>query len=365
MNRKIVERDELAARKLFHDREDKIIEYIEKLQLSRKYDKCHAQAEFGSITRKGNAIIKAALTPQLKAALETELKGFEAKYLPITPKATGEEGQTIHKLELDGSIPLKNVSLMEILSEGEHCVVGIAGFLAELETANHKCPIVLDDPVCSLDHKFMGRIAKRLVEEGKKRQVIIFTHDIGFLLELEDCAINTGVPLMVRTLRRQECVGKCTEGLPWHAMNVRERLGCLRRELASFKDLYETNMAEYNKRAADLYGLLRETWEAFVELNLLYKTVVRHGSQIQTRSLQYVTVEDEDYKKIHLGMGKCSTWMKGHDKSKALSEDRPNPGEILADIEGLAKYVKDTNGRNEKLKDRREKMLQPAQAAVG
>jgi len=182
---------------------------------------------------------------------------------------------------------------------------------------------------------------------------------------LEDCAVNAGVPLMVRTLHRQESVGRCTDGVPRHAMNVRQRLDSLREELPCFKGLYETNKPEYNKRAADLYSRLRETWEAFIELNLLYKTVVRHGSQIQTKSLQYVTVEDEDYKKIHLGMGKCSTWMTGHDKSKALSEDRPNPEEILTDIEGLAKYVKDTNGRNVKLKDRRDKMLQPAQAPIG
>ena len=351
LNKKIAERDDLAARKLFRDRREKIVEYVERLQLSRKYDKCHAQAEFGSITRKGNGIIKAALTPQLKAALETELEGFEAKYLSIIPKATGEEGQTIHKFELGGSIPLKNVSLMEILSEGEHCVVGIAGFLAELEMADHKCPIVLDDPVCSLDHKFMGRIAKRLADEGKKRQVIIFTHDIAFLLELENCAINAEVPFMARTLHRKEFVGKCIEGLPWHAMDVRRRLEYLREEVASFKDIYDTNRPEYNKRAADLYDLLREAWEAFIELNLLYKTVVRHGSEVQTKRLQYVTVEDEDYKKIHLAMTKCSMWMKGHDKSKALSGDRPNPREILIDIEELAEYVKGIGKRNEKLKE--------------
>ena len=45
---------------------------------------------------------------------------------------------------------------------------------------------MLDDPVSSLDHVFTGKIAARLAQEGLKRQVIIFTHNIAFLMELED-----------------------------------------------------------------------------------------------------------------------------------------------------------------------------------
>jgi len=365
LNKKIIERDELAARKLFHARKDTITGYLKKLQLSQKYDLCWSQAEFGSITKKGNAIVKAALTPQLKTEIETELEKLEAKHLPVYPKPIGEEGQTLHKLELDGSIPLKKINLSEILSEGEHCVVGIAGFLAELELADHKCPIILDDPVCSLDHKYMGRIAKRLAEEAKKRQVITFTHDIAFLLELENCAVKAEVPCMAQTLHRLECVGKCIEGLPWHAMDVGRRLDYLRRELASFKDLCNTNRPEYNKKAADLYGLLRESWEAFIEQNLLFKTISRHCSEVQTQRLRYVSVEDNDYKKIHLAMADCSTWMIGHDKSKALNVDRPNQQTILNNIEELSEYVKEIKGRNKEVEKRREKMLQPAQASVG
>jgi len=365
LNKKIIERDEMAARNLFHARKDAIIGYVKKLQLSQKYDLCWSQAEFGSITKKGNAIVKAALTPQLRTGLETELEKLEAKRLPVYPKPIGEEGQTLHKLELDGSIPLKKINLSEILSEGEQCVVGIAGFLAELELADHKCPIILDDPVCSLDHKYMGRIAKRLAEEAKKRQVIIFTHDIAFLLELENCAVKTEVPFMSQTLHRLECVGKCIEGLPWHAMDVGKRLDYLRRELANFRDLCDTNRPEYNKKAADLYGLLRESWEAFIEHNLLFKTILRHGSEVQTQRLRYVSVEDNDYKIIYLAMADCSTWMIGHDKSKALNVDRPNPQTILKNIEELSEYVKEIKVRNKEVEKRREKMLQPAQALVG
>jgi wobble nucleotide-excising tRNase len=63
-------------------------------------------------------------------------------------------------------------------------VVAIASFLAELETSSENCGIVFDDPVCSLDHLYRQRVAERLVSEGHKRQVIVFTHDIVFLLAI-------------------------------------------------------------------------------------------------------------------------------------------------------------------------------------
>ena len=44
----------------------------------------------------------------------------------------------------------------------------------------HRSAIVFDDPVLSLDHRWRKRVAKRLVEETKNRQVIVLTHDLVF-----------------------------------------------------------------------------------------------------------------------------------------------------------------------------------------
>jgi len=259
-------------------------------------------------------------------------------------------------------------SLSDILSEGEHCVVAVAGFLAELKVVNHECPIIFDDPVCSLDHNYRDRIAKRLVEEAKSRQVIVFTHDIAFLIELESKATETNgaVNFTVRTVCKvSDTVGKCIEDRPWHTMLVKDRVAYLRQELDRFKGFYETNQAEYNREAAVLYALLRETWEALVEEVLLHHTIKRHGSEIQTQRLKSVAVETPDYKTIHFGMEKCSEWMRGHDKSKALSDNRPSPREIQEDIievEGFRKYL---NKRNEGLREEREKELEPKSAPMG
>lgn len=74
--------------------------------------------------------------------------------------------------------------LGDILSEGEQKVVALADFLAEASLKPDKSPIVLDDPVTSLDHKRLQRVVDRLVELSRERQVIVFTHDIWFAAEL-------------------------------------------------------------------------------------------------------------------------------------------------------------------------------------
>lgn len=363
---KIRKKEELESRKLFSQKRDEIIKYLEQLKLAHKYQQCYEETEFKGITVKGKTIIKKALTPQLKASLAGELKELGVEHLRIKLVPSGEEGQTMHKIDLETPQPLKKISLSEILSEGEHCVVGLAGFLAELQVADHECPIVLDDPVCSLDHKYMRKIAKRLAKEAEKRQVIIFTHDIAFLLELKEKAAESGkIFFTPQTVCRLDTIGKCMIGLPWHSMEVKERINYLREELDEIKSLYPTNMMEYNRKAAEIYGLLRETWEAFVEEKLLNKTIVRHGGEVQTMRLKCVFVSDDDYKKIHIAMHNCSTWMTGHDKSKNLNEERPSPREILKDIEELAQFSSEIGSRGQKLREEREEYLEPKQAIIG
>jgi energy-coupling factor transporter ATP-binding protein EcfA2 len=234
--------------------------------------------------------------------------------------------------------------------------------------ANHECPIVFDDPVCSLDHNYRDRIARRLVEEARTRQVIVFTHDIAFLMELESKAAETegAVCFTPETIcRLSDTVGRCIDGLPWHTMKVRERLMYLREKLTALKALYGTDQPMYNNAAAELYALLRETWEAAVEEILLYETIKRHGKDIQTQRLKCVKVETSDYTDIHLGMAKCSEWMRGHDRSKALSENRPSPEEIMKDIEKLSQFVNEINRRHNLLRKEREKAVEPPTAQMG
>jgi wobble nucleotide-excising tRNase len=68
----------------------------------------------------------------------------------------------------------KNGDIKTILSEGEQKAVALALFIAETKIQKSKNPIILDDPVNSLDHKIAKNFAQRLLE--LKNQVILFNH---------------------------------------------------------------------------------------------------------------------------------------------------------------------------------------------
>lgn len=127
----------------------------------------------------------------------------------------------------------------------------------------------------------------------------------------------------------------------------------------NFKLLYEDNMPEYNKEAAYVYGLLREAWESCVEDDLFYNVVCRYRNSIQTLKPIQVSIKDSDIHQVDLHMSKTSTWMTGHDKSKALDQDRPASDELLNDIKELRDFSKMLTDRRKETEKRRKAQLKP------
>ncbi len=72
----------------------------------------------------------------------------------------------------------------QVLSEGEQKVLALADFLAEARLHGINAPIVFDDPVCSLDHRRIEEVARRVSNLAVDGQVIVFTHDILFATSL-------------------------------------------------------------------------------------------------------------------------------------------------------------------------------------
>lgn len=358
---------ELEARKAVVNRKESIIKYISDLKLEYKYKICINKINITAITRKGREIISNALTPRLMDELEKELKVLGVGHIQLILKATGKDGETRHRLVLNQSQTTGNVKLSEILSEGEHRVVALAGYLAELKLGEHQCPIVLDDPVSSLDHRYREKIAERLVKESKNRQVLIFTHDIAFLKSLEIyLREEQDVYFHIQTIKRISGVaGQLTKGRPWHAMTNTERIGYLKNELNGFKSQYDKNIETYNDKAAQLFGLLRETWESFIEEVLFNGVIQRHSEAIQTQRLKAVEITNKDYQTLELAMSKCSKWMIGHDKSNALDINRPSPDEIEEELKNIEKISKEIRNRYKTIQKGREELLSPNVPEIG
>jgi energy-coupling factor transporter ATP-binding protein EcfA2 len=355
---------QLKSRNALSARKTDISSFVVKARRNADLRRAAATLRTQEITRHGTTLIRKNLTPDLITAFKTELKALGETRVPISVKPSGAAGEkTAHEMLLEGAKALGGTRMSQVLSEGEARVIAIAGFLAELKLAPHANAIVLDDPVSSLDHVFTRNIAARLAQEGLKRQVIIFTHNIAFLMELEDACealakAGTPVAVAVHTLRRAgKSAGITTDGAPWHAMKVKQRAQYLEELVHKIKPLHQDNTPEYNEQAARVYGLLREAWESCVEDDLFYNVVCRYRNGVQTRKLIEVAIEDSDIHQIDLHMTKASTWMTGHDKSKALHHDRPAPAELLADINALRAFSKKLIDRRTVTQNRRKTQL--------
>lgn len=340
------------------------------LRLEAQYNAAYSALRPTSITIKGKDIVTASLTPALVESLNKELDALNWKTNPVQIRTEGREGTTRMQLLLGNAAAIGDARLTDVLSEGEQRALGIAGFLAEVNAAGHRQPIVFDDPVSSLDHRFTRRVAGRLVTEALQRQVIVFTHNLALLVELEEAGENlarrgTPVSVGVVTVSRRDTPGVATVGHPWEGAKTKERANQLLADLARFKDFYDQDRPVYNRRAARLYSGLREAWESLVERDLLGAVVARYRLSVQTLTLWEITIEDQDVYRIDAAMSKASRFMVGHDMALHLSEDRPDPSEIAADVEELRAFADMITKRRQKVREARKQGLQPEPVQIG
>jgi ABC-type multidrug transport system ATPase subunit len=245
-----------------------------------------------------------------------------------------------------------DAKVQDILSEGEKTCVALAAFLTELATAAHKSTLVFDDPVSSLDHRWRKQVATRLVEEAGERQIIVFTHDLVFVNDLYDLGLGKKRPMRLFTVSRgQSGTGVVTDGMPWKAQRVEERIDNLEKDARAAKTLYDNNQQDdYNREAASLYNGLRASWERALEDVAFFRVVQRHRDYIDTKHLKKASVLTEaDCDAFHAGFKKCSDVVDAHDPSSGRNADAPPPNELMQDIQALKDWVASLRDRQKKI----------------
>jgi DNA repair ATPase RecN len=340
------EAQELRARVALGKHEQTILDEIENKKKIAAYGQCIDETKPTAITAKSSQVTKAVVSVRLKESFKNELKNLEFNHVEVELKEVGgAEGVFYHKLILTRN---PGVEVPKIVSEGEQRCISIAAFFAELSTADDPSAIVFDDPVSSLDFEWRINVAKRLVEESKQRQVIVFTHDVVFLLALKQYAEESSIQPLDQHVRRQsKGAGVCADELPWVAMPVKGKVGFLKnRYQAAEKLSRDGNQDAYEYEAKYLYGMLRETWERALEEVLLGGVVERYRPSVQTQKLAPLSdITDADCKTVETAMTKCSTWLPGHDKAPAARAPVPGAAELKKDIDALETWVKGIRDR--------------------
>jgi len=340
------EAQELRARVALGKHEQIILDDIENKKKIAAYSQCIEETKPTAITQKSSQVTKAVVSERLKQSFKSELQNLEFNHVEVELKEVGgAEGVFYHKIILTRN---PGVEVPKIVSEGEQRCISVAAFFAELSTADDPSAIVFDDPVSSLDFEWRNNVARRLVQESKRRQVIVFTHDIVFLLALKQYAEESSIEPLDQHVRRQsKGAGVCAEELPWVAMPVKGKIGYLKnRYQAAEKLSRDGHQDAYEQEAKYLYGLLREAWERALEEVLLGGVVERYRPSVQTQRLAPLSdITDTDCKTIETAMTKCSTWLPGHDKAPAARAPVPGTAELKRDIETLETWVKGIRAR--------------------
>lgn len=332
---------QLNGEKSINDFKPQLEKEIYRLKTKQLLKECIGKCNTRSITTFSNLLTHKYVNKNLKDSFKLELKKIGFNNIKVTTETKGSKGKQYHFLKLNEPNSSK-ISLKDVLSEGEHRCISFATFLSELSISDHKSTVIFDDPVSSMDHKWRNKIAKRIVEEALERQVIVFTHDITFLMMLQEHAKTKQCLVAVKSLTRKKTeTGIIASNPPWDALTVKKRIGILNNDLQTLEKIEKTETFEvYNLSVKPFYGKLRETWERFIEEILLNKVIQRFGREIQTQRLKVLSdLTEDDYTLIDINMKKCSTYLVGHDSSGALIENTPDINDVKEDLKTLEEYL--------------------------
>ncbi|MGA2441459.1 MAG: AAA family ATPase, partial [Tepidisphaeraceae bacterium] len=334
------ERDELTDRKWLAGKKADVLAQIERYKLAAKLKACQDDCATYTITVKSGELHETHVTTAFCAAFNTELQALGMKTLPVKLEAAkGAKGERRFGVKLDGTTSAK---VSDIASEGEHRCIALAAFLAELSQVSHCSALVFDDPVSSLDHKRRDAIAARLVKEAKQRQVVVFTHDLAFVCDLQTAARDESVDIHYQHVERLgSAPGRVLPGLLWDAQSCKEQMKTLNEQIGKADKIHRIQgETEYRAAALPVVDRVRAACERIIEEHLLNNVIRRHDSKITVGHMEAVAVVTlENYKAVHAIWRDSSNIIEAHAKPRSKPVGVPPPDDIKKWISTLEAVI--------------------------
>jgi energy-coupling factor transporter ATP-binding protein EcfA2 len=343
----ITERTELADRQWLNGIKADVLAQIERLKQIKALETAQKDTATNRITTKSTEIAQALVTDALRAQFAREVASFEIAGLAVELRQQNSvQGVPRFKVALTRK---PTVSVGQVLSEGEHRCVALAAFMAELATTENKSGIVFDDPVSSLDHMHRQAVAKRLIAEAANRQVIVFTHDLAFLFEMNRAAdeVQPRPQVAISSVSRgSDKAGFCRSEPPFKARRVTDITASLTNQLAN--ERYNFDQGDQDKwrdTVKTIAGSLRDTWEIAVE-EAVGHVIRRLSNEVKTPGLVKLTaITVADCESMRDGFGRCSELL--HSTAPALNRPLPRPEVLAGEIDALAQWALDLRQRQD------------------
>ncbi|MUI13470.1 AAA family ATPase [Massilia dura] len=338
---------ELSARAALGPCKQTVLDLVNRMRVKALLTKCKDELKTKPVSDKAKAFASSAVTAPLRAALKEEFEALGVSHAMPRLDESVERGKMKHKLQLDLAVPAQ---IRDILSEGEQRAIAVGAFLAELVTGGHSGGIVFDDPVSSLDHIRRQHVARRLVKEAAKRQVIIFTHDTTFLGELNDLLEQHGTEHAIHHLFWEGAhSGKINAGLPWHHQTFKDRIDKLEQAQKKLEKSWPPYPDEEQSAAMRTqYSMLRATIERLIQDLVFNGVVVRYRDWIKVGNLgEVVGFDDADCKEIERLHKACCDVTEAHDPASGKNAPVPNAQQLGAEIAALAAVAQSIKSKRE------------------
>jgi AAA domain len=345
----IAERDGLADRKWLGVVKADVLAQIDRLKAIEAIEKAGKDTATNKITTQSARIAQSLVTNRLRGrfAIEVDKLGIAGLAIELQQAKT-TAGVPFFQVRL---INQPNEPVGKILSEGEHRCVALAAFLAELSTIDAQSAIVFDDPVSSLDHLHRDKVAVRLADAGQARQVIVFTHDMAFLLLLDEACRATkdraATPVFYRLISRgADHAGFCHQDPPANVMPLDRVIEGMKSHLRNVKIHHERgDQAKWLRELTSFQDQLRTAWERAVE-EVIGPVIRRLSRKVDTAGLIKLTIITEaDCATMREAFGRCSALL--HSQPGEINPGVPAPSVIEAEIDALTKWISDISGRQD------------------
>lgn len=321
----------LTHRKILGEQFPEIEKCVYRLLWAEKATKAGGSTR--AITLKYNNLFEQIVTGGYLTTFQNILAHL-GRPIRVRASTTPRKGETFRQLMLETdseSLP-PGANPDTVLSEGEKRAVALADFLSEVTLDTDSAGIVLDDPVTSLDLEWSSIIASLLVEEARKRQVIVFTHNLPFVHYLKNFSQDKKVDAAFHWVRR----GDHDDRPGYVFANNSPALESTYKTTLIAEEYYnkakEKPPAEQERLLKQGFGALRTTYEWFIIYKLLGGVVVRFDERISPGRLKDIIWDRELFRKVMEKHETLSRYIEGHLHSNAYTPVKPTPALLLQEI---------------------------------
>lgn len=273
---------------------------IANLQSSKQY------VTTNKITKQSNTLADLLITQAYIERFTAELKILAPQVKVKLSKGASQKGNSPYKVSIDSDSGIK-CKPEDILSEGEQRIVALAAFFADATGRDDSTPIIIDDPISSLDLNYEESATRRIVELAASRQVIVFTHRISLLVGIgEACEVNNVImqEAHIRSANRGKGIPESEE--VYHG-KIKAQLNALKERVDKTRKI-DSDLPEYDDAVSRICQQFRICVERSVEDVLLLGMVHRFQRRIMTNNkvMKIPQIKDSDCQMIDDMMTKYS-----------------------------------------------------------